>query len=155
MSRIGWDEYAMVLAEAASLRSEDPFVAVGAAAFDKHNRVLGVAYNGLAPGKVVTDVFWADRDGRRPYILHAETNLLSLFKRGEGHVIACTLLPCSSCARQIIAHGIQRVLYRDVYTKDMGALDIFEFYGIEVKKIQLPTRLQQTKLDRNDDTNNN
>jgi hypothetical protein len=37
----------------------------------------------------------------------------------------------------------------------MGALDIFEFYGIEVKKIQLPTRLQQTKLDRNDDTNNN
>jgi dCMP deaminase len=155
MSRIGWDEYAMVLAEAASLRSEDPFVAVGAAAFDKNNRVLGVAYNGLAPGKVVNDVFWADRDGRRPYILHAETNLLSIFKRGEGHTIACTLLPCSCCARQIIAHDIKKVLYRDVYTKDMGALDIFKFYDIEVKRIQLPTRILQTTLDRNEHTDTN
>lgn len=133
--RLTWNEYAMKLAEAASLRSEDPFVAVGAVAFDKDNRVLGVGYNGLAPGKIVNDVFWADRDGRRPYILHAETNLLSLFKRGEGHMIACTLLPCSSCARQIIAHGIKKVLYRDVYTKDTGALEIFKFYDVECIRI--------------------
>jgi len=148
--RITWDEYAMHLAEAAALRSEDPYVAVGAAAFDLQNRVLGVAYNGLAPGKVVTDVFWADRDGRRPYILHAETNLLSLFKKSEGHMIACTLLPCSACARQIVAHGIKRVLYRDVYTKDMGALDIFNFYNIEVKKIKLPFSITNSTLRNNE-----
>lgn len=136
----------MKLAEAASLRSEDPFVAVGAAAFDVRNRVLGVAYNGLAPGKNVTDVFWNDRDGRRPYILHAETNLLSLFKRGEGHMIACTLLPCSSCARQIIAHGIKKVIYRDVYLKDTGALDIFKFYDIDVRKIELPINQEPLTL---------
>jgi dCMP deaminase len=146
MNRPSWEIYAMRLAETASLRSEDPFVAVGAAAFDKNNRVLGVAYNGLAPGKVVTDTFWADRDGRRPFILHAETNLLSLFKRGEGHMIACTLLPCPACARQIIAHDIKKVIYRDTYTKDMGSLEIFKFYGIECKKIELPSLMPGTTL---------
>ena len=135
--RPNWDEYALLLADAASRRSEDPHVAVGACALDCDNRVLGVAYNGLAPGKTVDDCFWGDRDGRRPFVLHAECNLLSLFKRGEGRLIACTLLPCSCCARQIVSHGIKRVVYRDNYTKDMNALDIFSFYGVEV--IQIPT----------------
>jgi dCMP deaminase len=134
-TRISWDEYCLRLAQTASLRSEDPYVAVGACALDHNNRVLGVAYNGLAPGKEVSDYFWGDRDGRRPYILHAETNLLSLFKRGEGRLIATTLLPCSCCARQIIAHGIKRVVYKDVYTKDTGALDIFKFYNVECVQI--------------------
>ena len=135
MSRIDWDLYALKLAEVAALRSEDPHVQVGACALDHDNRVIGVSYNGLAPGKTMSHEFWGNRDGRRPYVLHAETNLLSLFKRGEGKVIACTLMPCSSCARQIIAHGITRVIYRDVYNKDMSALDIFKFYNIDVKQI--------------------
>jgi dCMP deaminase len=137
--RPSWEQYALRLAETASLRSEDPYVRVGSCALDHNNRVLGVAYNGLSPGTTVSEYFWADRDGRRPYILHSETNLLSLFKRGEGRLIACTLLPCSSCARQIVAHGIKKVVYRDVYTKDMGALDIFKFYNIECEKIMLPS----------------
>ena len=137
--RPSWEEYALRLAETASLRSEDPYVQVGACALDKDNRVLGVAYNGLAPGTTMSDYFWADRDGRRPFILHAETNLLSLFKRGEGYLLACTLLPCSCCARQIVAHGIKKIVYRDLYTKDMSALDIFKFYNIECKKIVLPS----------------
>ena len=128
--RIDWDTYALKLAEVAALRSEDPFVQVGACALDVVNRVLGVAYNGLAPGKIVTDVFWSDRDGRRPYILHAEVNLLAMFKLNEAHTIACTLMPCSSCATHIVAHGVKKVIYRDVYTKDQKALDIFKFYDI-------------------------
>jgi len=134
-NRIDWDTYALRLAEVAALRSEDPFVQVGACALDKDNRVLGVAYNGLAPGKVVNDVFWADRDGRRPYILHAEVNLLTMFKRNEAYTVACTLMPCSSCAAHIVAHGVKKVIYRDIYSKDIKALDIFEFYNIEVKRI--------------------
>jgi dCMP deaminase len=133
--RLDWDTYALRIAEVAALRSEDPWVQVGACALDYSNRVIGVAYNGLAPGKNVTDVFWNDRDGRRPYILHAETNLVSLIKRGEAKTIACTLLPCSSCAQHIVAHDVKRVIYRDLYTKDQKALEIFDFYGIEVKRI--------------------
>jgi dCMP deaminase len=144
MKRPSWEQYALLLAEAAALRSEDPFVQVGACALDHNNRVLGVAYNGLAPGTTMSDYFWADRDGRRPYVLHAETNLLSLFKQGEGKLIACTLLPCSGCARQIVAHGIKKVVYRDTYTKDTGALDIFKFYGIEI--LQLTYSLSSTSI---------
>ena len=49
-SRLSIPEYAMALAEVASLRSEDPFRKVGAAALDADNRVIATAYNGLAPG---------------------------------------------------------------------------------------------------------
>ena len=125
-----WDEYAMGLAIAAARRSEDPHQQVGACALDAEHRVIGVAYNGLASGKVVDANFWMDRDTRRPYVLHAETNLLALVKRGECVTVACTLLPCSSCAAAIAAHGIKRVVFRHVYQRDTHAFDIFKFYDI-------------------------
>ncbi|MEY5134925.1 MAG: hypothetical protein RL709_626, partial [Pseudomonadota bacterium] len=81
MSRISWEEYALRIAEVAALRSEDPFVKVGSCALDYSNRVIGVAYNGLASGINVPDTFWSDRDARRPFMIHAEVNLLSLVKR--------------------------------------------------------------------------
>ena len=50
VSRLSIPEYAMALAHVASMRSEDPYRKVGAAALDFDNRVIGTAYNGLAPG---------------------------------------------------------------------------------------------------------
>ncbi len=133
MSRLSWEKYALKLAQtAAECRSEDPYKKVGAVGLDFENRVLGVAYNGLAPGVNVTWEFWKDRDFRRPYMIHAETNLLSLFKRGECKLLACTLLPCSSCATAIAAYGIQKVVYMEDYTHDDMANKIFQFYGIEL-----------------------
>lgn len=134
-ARISWDDYAIKLAEVASLRSEDPYKKVGAVAFDSDNRVIGVAYNGLAPGKLVDSNFWSNRDKRRPFMIHAEQNLLSLFKRGECHTIACTLLPCSSCASMIAGYGIKRVLYKEEYARDQTAHEIFAFYNISTSKL--------------------
>ncbi|NBP03230.1 MAG: deoxycytidylate deaminase [Proteobacteria bacterium] len=133
--RLSWSKYALNLATEASKRSEDPHVQVGACALSKDNRVLGVAYNGLVSGKNVTDEFWTDRDYRRKYMIHAETNLLSLFERGEARLVACTLLPCGYCARMICAWQIPEVVYRDEYDLDREGLDIFEFYGVKVSKI--------------------
>ena len=133
--RISWEEYALRLADVASLRSPDPFVKVGACALDYSNRVIGVAYNGLAPNKEVGEDFWKDRDARRPFMIHAEINLLSLFKRGECKLLACTLLPCSSCASSIVAHGIKKVVYQDTYFRDDMALEIFKFNGIDCSQI--------------------
>ena len=135
--RISWEEYALRLADVASLRSPDPFVKVGACALDYSNRVIGVAYNGLASNKDVDEEFWKDRDARRPFMIHAEVNLLSLFKRGECKLLACTLLPCSSCASAIVAHGIKKVVYKDTYFRDDKALEIFKFNGIEYSQISL------------------
>lgn len=135
-NRISWEEYALRLAEVASLRSPDCFVKVGACALDHSNRVIGVAYNGLASGIEVNEEFWKDRDNRRPFMIHAEVNLLSLFKRGECKLLACTLLPCSSCASSIVAHDIKKVVYKDTYFRDEKALEIFKFNGIECKQLE-------------------
>jgi len=134
-NRISWEEYALRIAEAASLRSEDIYTKVGACALDYSNRVIGVAYNGLASGIEVEEDFWKDRDSRRPFMIHAETNLLSLFKRGECRLLACTLLPCSCCASMISAYGIKKVVYKDIYHRDPLALKIFKFNNIECVKI--------------------
>jgi dCMP deaminase len=138
-SRLGWNEYALSLAIAASKRSEDPHRQVGACALSWNNRVLGVAYNGLQSGMAVSSSFWEDRDLRRSYMIHAETNLLSLFKRDECRLIAVTLLPCEACARQIIAWNIPEVVYMTEYESSCAesTKEIFNFYKIILTKISV------------------
>jgi dCMP deaminase len=130
MERIPWEKYALKIAEVAALRSEDPYRKVGACALDRYHRVIGVAYNGLASGKAVDSEFWESRDERLPYMIHAEVNLLSLFKRNECSLLACTLLPCPCCATMIAGHGIKKVVYKEPYLRNQDALKIFEFYKI-------------------------
>lgn len=133
--KISWEEYALHLAHCASLRSEDPFIKVGACALSYDNRVLGVSYNGLQSGKKVSKKFWKDRDERRHYMIHAETNLLSLFKRNECKILACTLLPCENCAKMIAAWNIPSVVYLEEYNLAPKTKDIFKFYNIKLKQI--------------------
>lgn len=133
-TRLSWEKYALGLAEAASLRSEDPFVKVGACALNRDHMVLGVGYNGLASGK---DVDWElfSRDQRRPVMLHAEMNCLSLCTKGQVGILAITLLPCSHCATMIAGYGVPTVVYRDDYKLDEGAKEIFKFYNIDLLQI--------------------
>ena len=133
--RISWQEYALNIAKTASERSEDPFMKVGACALNKDNMVLAVGYNGLATGKKVDKYFWAVRRQRRPYMIHAEANCLSLVKRGEVDLLAVTLLPCASCATLIASYNIPKVVYEQEYERDMKALEIFDFYGINCIKL--------------------
>jgi len=133
--RVTWDEYAINLAESAAKRSEDPYQQVGACALNEDKMVVGLGYNGLASGKNVQEKeFWLDRDNRRKYMIHAETNCLSLCKRGEVETLAVTLLPCSYCATMISAYGVKRVIYKEEYSRDLNALKIFEFYSIDLLK---------------------
>lgn len=133
--RSTWKEHAMNLAAIAMRRSEDPFQQVGACVLGYHNEVLAVAYNGLAAGVNVTPEFWKDRDARRPYMIHAESNVLSRIKMGEGKLLACTLLPCSACATNIAAYGIKEVIFKDIYNRDTKSIDIFKFYGISCTQV--------------------
>ena len=137
MQRLSWESYALELAKTASLRSEDPFKKVGACALSHDNRVLGVAYNGLKSGKNPDESFWKDRDARRPFMIHAETNVLSLFSRNECRLLAVTLLPCSCCARMICAWNIKEVVYFEEYdsTESIHSMEIFDFYGVKIKKL--------------------
>lgn len=132
--RLSIPQYAMALAHVASLRSEDPFRKVGAAALDFDNRVIGTAYNGLAPGFVAPAGFWDDRDGRQKFMLHAEVNLCSLFKRGEAKVIATTTMPCTSCMQTLCAYGVKEIYYRDAYNQS-DAPEIAKVYGITLQQV--------------------
>ena len=132
--RIDWYEYAMLLAFAAAKRSEDPYRKVGACALNKDKMVVGMGYNGLASGTNVPPQFWGNRDERRKFMIHAETNCLSLCKKGEVDVLAVTLLPCSYCATMIASYGVKEVLYHEEYENDQSAKDIFNFYNIEMLK---------------------
>ncbi len=132
--RIDWYEYAMLLAFAAAKRSEDPYRKVGACALNKDKMVVGMGYNGLASGTNVPAQFWGNRDERRKFMIHAETNCLSLCKKGEVDILAVTLLPCSYCATMIASYGVKEVLYHEEYENDQSAKDIFNFYNIEMLK---------------------
>jgi len=136
MSRLSFDQMAMEIALIASKRSEDPHKKVGACVLDSHGRVLGVGYNGIRPSHVKTDEFWADRDNRRDFVIHAEVNALSNVDRDKAHTLAVTLLPCSSCANLIASYKISKVLYLEDYDKDLKSKDIFRFHNIELVKYE-------------------
>lgn len=134
MSRLSIPQYAMSLARVASLRSEDPFRKVGAAALDFDNRVIGTAYNGLAPGFDPPEGFWDDREARQKFMLHAEVNLCSLFIRGQARIVATTTMPCTACMQTLCAYGIEEIYYHEVY-KDSDAPQIAEKYNVKLQQI--------------------
>lgn len=141
-SRLSILEYAMALAEVASLRSEDPYRKVGAVALDFDNRVIGTAYNGLAPGYNAADGFWDDREARRKFMLHAEVNLCSLFTRGAARLVACTTMPCTSCMQMLCAYGIKQVVYGEAYPQSEAPL-LASHYGIELHQLEVRPRLRR------------
>lgn len=132
--RVSLPEYAMALAHVASLRSEDPFRRVGAVAIDHANRVIGTAYNGLAPGFNAPPGFWDNREDRQKFMLHAEVNLCSLFTRGSVRLVAVTTKPCTSCMQMLCAYSIQEIYYRDDYDKS-EADAIAEMYGVKLVRL--------------------
>ncbi len=124
----------MALAHVASLRSEDPYRKVGAAALDHDNRVIATAYNGLAPGFNAPKDFWIDREGRQKFMLHAEINLCSLFKRGEAKIVATTTMPCTACMQTLCAYGIKEIYYKEIYHAS-DAPEIAKLYNIKLEQI--------------------
>jgi len=129
-SRFSIPEYAMALANVASMSAEDPYRKVGAAALDFDNRVIGTAYNGLAPGFNAPAGFWDDREARQKFMLHAEVNLCSLFRRGEAKIVATTTMPCTACMQTLCAYGIREIYYRDAYHAS-DAPEIARIYGVK------------------------
>ena len=134
-ARISIPQYAMALAHVASLRSEDPFRKVGAVAFDFSNRVIGTAYNGLAPKFNASPEFWANRDDRRKYMIHAEVNLCSLFTRGNVRLVACTTKPCTSCMQMLCAYGVEEIYFREDY-ESSEADAIADLYSVKLVQLK-------------------
>jgi dCMP deaminase len=131
--RISKIEYAMRIAEAAACRSEDPFYQVGAAAMSEDGRIIATGYNGLPPGVQASPSWWNDKEKRKPYVLHAETNLCSMFKRGEVQAVCVTLMPCPDCMRVLAAHGVKEVYFRKHHEASHDSVGLAQFWGIKMQ----------------------
>jgi dCMP deaminase len=110
--RPDWIDYALILAEAARTRSENPWMTVGAVILRSDHSVAALGYNGPPPG---VDVDYADRDATRPKMIHAEANALRYILPGQGDLIAVTLMPCADCLKLIAAYGIKKIVYSATY----------------------------------------
>lgn len=133
--RPSWEEYALLLAETAAIRSEDPYKKTGACVLRYDGSVAGLGYNG-APRGITLD--WSNRDERRKWVIHAEINCLSYCKPGEGWILACDLMPCGNCMKTIAAYGIKKVVYRTDYHRDDSAKELAQKFNIELIKISEP-----------------
>lgn len=137
MNRISFEEMALNIAYECAKRSEDKYRKVGCCILNKDGRILSTGYNGLLPKVDKNDDFWDDRNFRRNFVIHAEINALSRISRDDNpYILATTLLPCTSCALNIIAYGIKKIVYRENYEFDEKAREIFEFYNIELVNLR-------------------
>ena len=131
------EEFSIIFSESASSRSEDLYKKVGCSIFNKEGRLLSIGYNGFQSKQKVSKRILKDREERRKYIIHAEINALSCLTRYDNpYLLACTLLPCSSCAINIASYGIKKVIYKEEYEKDKLAKQIFKFYNIDLIKYE-------------------
>lgn len=140
--RLTFEEYGCLIALNASLRSEDETTKVGAVAFDYNNRCIGIAYNGLKSGMRVDTLKEVIKkrneeylDTKSTYFIHAEQNLCALLKKGECKTICLTISPCERCCQTILALDIKRVFYLKEYHRCDKFKHIFDFYGVEYKKL--------------------
>ena len=106
--RISWPTYALHLAHAARIRSEDPHHQVGTVLLRHDMTVAAVGYNGAPAGM---EIDWSDRDARRSLVIHAEANALRYVRPGEIAIMATTMMPCLECLKLAIAYDIREIVY--------------------------------------------
>lgn len=110
--RPGFDEWALGLATAVSLRSRDPSTKVGAVIIRPDKTIASMGYNGFPRSMEDKDEWWNDRTEKYARVIHGEMNaLLNAKEPVHGMTLYCTHPCCEHCAKHIIAAGIQRVVF--------------------------------------------
>jgi dCMP deaminase len=125
-----WDEYFVIIAEAAKSKSKDIHCPVGAVIVSEDNVVLTTGFNGLPRGIDDDKEILEDQDEKLKVICHAEQNaIINAARIGiatRGASIYVTKFPCLACCNSIIQAGIKRI-----YTLDDGYWDNDPFDGKE------------------------
>ena len=145
---ISWDEYFMGIALFSAFRSKDPSTQLGACIANKHNKIVGIGYNGIPTGCSDDELPWARKgkflETKYPYVAHAELNAIlnSVGRNLEGCKIYATMHPCNECAKAIIQSGIKEVIYLSDKYAD---LDAFKASKILFKKAGIKTRQMKSR----------
>ncbi len=119
-NRINWDDYFMVQALWAKVRSPDGSTQCGCILVDKRGRVVGQGYNAY-PRNIDDSKMPQTRPEKYPPILHSEENAISNSTGDlEGATVYVTGPPCTHCWAHIIQKGIKRVVYGPITTSPKG-----------------------------------
>lgn len=132
-----------IAARKAAEKSPDPHKKVGCVAmrdmsWGKRGRkeftsILAVGWN---HAKQAPAEFYENRENRRPFIIHAELDLLAKVSPDvEISAIIITLFPCVNCMLALASRNVHTIYYGEVYEKDLPAFRIAEFYDIKCIKL--------------------
>jgi dCMP deaminase len=141
--RPGWDIYFLKLAMLASERATCPRMHCGCVLV-KNKNVVATGYNGSIPGDDhCEDVGCLVIDNHCVRTNHAEMNaLMQAVKHGnsvDDATAYVTNMPCTTCAKALIAAGIKRVVvFSDFH--DTLATQFFAKAGVKIDKIAMPER---------------
>ena len=91
----------------------------------KDGRILSTGYNGTPAGFQNCNDYWNNEytkdhhDWSKTYEIHAEMNaIIWAARKGisiEGATIYVTLEPCSECSKNLIAAGIEKIVFKKAY----------------------------------------
>lgn len=74
--------------------------------------------------------YWSDANE-----LHAELNAILQAETSLANATLYTLYsPCRQCAKSIISAKIKKVIYREIYNRDLDGIKLLEKTGIEVER---------------------
>lgn len=119
--RVSWDDYFMVQALWAKVRSPDTSTQCGCIIVNNKNQVVALGFNGYPRG-IDDSKMPQTRPAKYPPILHSEENaILNSTSNLEGATLYVTGPPCTHCWAHIIQKGIKRVVYGPITTSSKGS----------------------------------
>lgn len=139
--RPAWDTYFLKLAMLVSERATCPRMHCGCVLV-RDKRILSTGYNGSIPGDVhCEDDGCMIVDNHCVRTIHAEMNaILQCSIHGvstAGATAYVTNMPCTNCAKALIAAGIvEIVIFSDYH--DTKAEEFFSIANVSIRRLEIP-----------------
>lgn len=146
--RLTWDEKHMLSAITIASRSSCEILHTGTVIV-KNKRIIGEGYNGAPEGienclelgcrKKRYGIEFEVKGSGQCVALHAEVNALSEVTKERAHdsMLYTVYYPCADCAKEIVNHGIQEVVYLKEYKESSElAKELFRIRNVKVRKLE-------------------
>lgn len=136
-----WDNYFLKLAMLVSERATCPRMHCGCVLV-RDKQILATGYNGSIPGDVhCEDVGCYIVDNHCIRTIHAEMNaILQCSSHGistQGATAYVTNMPCTNCAKALIAAKIKEIVVFSDY-HDTLAEEFFKNAGVTIRRLDMP-----------------
>ncbi len=154
--RPGWDEYFMVAAILASSRSSCKHVRAGSVIV-QNKRIMGTGYNGTPPGIANCLEVGCRKEAKGLKYenslnagfcvgVHSEINALGHLSslKDRGFTLYTTIFPCYSCIKNLLAYGVERIVFKREYSKEETekSLNLLKESKVIIEKLDIsPERI--------------